>query len=163
MNKYYSFKLHKYTNMQDNDLNKPALKKSRDVEIPMVPCQSNSEFDGGFDESATMFCPQYSDDDIMFGSYYNTKYAWLRLAVHRCNPNDTVTIDGVEQQKQCANRTEQDKYFNDHILSFLVNQQAPNLQDHENPVKKQNEDITYSVKTSTLTQWSELWIERSQI
>ena len=28
---------------------------------------------------------------------------------------------------------------------------------------KQNEDITYSVKTSTLTQWSELWIERSKI
>ena len=38
MNKYYSFKLHKYTNMQDNDLSKPALKKSKDVEIPMVPC-----------------------------------------------------------------------------------------------------------------------------
>ena len=102
----------------------------------MVPCKSNSEFDGGFDESATMFCPKYSDDDIMFGSYYNKKYAWLRLAVHRCDPNEFVTIDGRTQKKKCASRVEQDKYFNDNILSFLVNSPSPNLQQDDNPIVK---------------------------
>ena len=41
-NKYYSFKLHKYTNIDNNDLSKPALAKSRDIAIAMVPCKSNN-------------------------------------------------------------------------------------------------------------------------
>ena len=92
-NQYYTFKLHRYTNIQDYNVSLPAV-KNQDIEIPMKPCRVNNDFDGNWDMSATHFCPEFRPTDIMRGSYYTKKYSWLRLAVHRCNPNEIVNIDG---------------------------------------------------------------------
>ena len=56
-NKYYSFKLNRYTNIKDNDINLPPMEKSIDDIIPMVPCKYKMEFDGGWSQDATKFCP----------------------------------------------------------------------------------------------------------
>ena len=70
--------------------------------------------------SATMFCPEYRDTDIFRGSYYSKEYSWLRLGVHRCNPNEYIMKNGLRVKKQCASKQEQDKFFGSHILSLLL-------------------------------------------
>ena len=78
------------------------MKESIDVEIPMVPCDSLTEHDGGWKADATRFCPDYSDSDILFGSFYTERYSWLRLAVHRCDPREKILVNGRTVNKQCA-------------------------------------------------------------
>ena len=107
-NEYYTFKLHRYTSLTDDDIDKPHLKKHKDIIIDMIPCQNQNdnknehEHDegGAWDVSATKFCPNYNDE-IFGGSYYLKKYSWLRLAVHRCDPNDQITVGGQKIKKKC--------------------------------------------------------------
>ena len=71
----------------------------------MVKCNSNIEHEGGWDiKSNPHFCPDYRPNDIMKGNYYTEKYSWLRLAVHRCDPNEKILEDGVIKNKVCASR-----------------------------------------------------------
>ena len=93
-NEFYSFKLHRYTNIPGKDFNIDPLEQSLDIEIPMVPCNKSTEYDGGWVANATMFCPNYTESDILFGSYYTQRYSWLRLAVHRCDPREKITVNG---------------------------------------------------------------------
>ena len=71
-NKFYTFKLHRYTNIYKFDEWAIPTKDAQDIEIPLVPCKRNNMNDGNFDLSATMFCPDYKDTDILKGSYYTS-------------------------------------------------------------------------------------------
>ena len=103
-NRYYSFRLHRYTNVRDFDESLPPTKKVQDIDIPLVPCKKNHENDNEWDYSSTMFCPDFKDTDILKGSYFAPKYSWLRLIVHRCDPKDKVMKNGVLVNKECASR-----------------------------------------------------------
>ena len=91
-NPYYKIKLHRYTNIQNNDISLPALKESLDIDIPMTRCDKMIEFEGGWDLSAPHYCPEYKATDIFKGNYFTDKYSWLRLAVHRCDPTEIIGI-----------------------------------------------------------------------
>ena len=94
-NEYFSFKLHRYHNIRDNNISLPKLDKFVDQVIPMVPCNNEKhDNDNGWDHSATLFCPEFKQTDIMKGDYYSEKSSWLRFIVHRCDPTDKVLIDG---------------------------------------------------------------------
>ena len=69
-NPYYTFKLHRYTNIRDFNESLPVTSKPQDIEIPLVPCNEKFENDGNWDLSATNFCPDYRKTDILSGSYY---------------------------------------------------------------------------------------------
>ena len=57
-NEYFSFKLHRYHNIWDNNISLPKLDKFVDQIIPMVPCNDEKhDNDNGWDHSATLFCP----------------------------------------------------------------------------------------------------------
>ena len=86
----------------------------------MVQCNTNIENDGGWDISMPHYCPDYRSTDIIKGNYYSNKYSWLRLAVHRCDPNDLIIENKVEKNKTCASKEEQDQYFKDTILSMTL-------------------------------------------
>ena len=79
----------------------------------MVKCNPNI---GGWDVSMPNYCPDYRSTDILKGNYFTNKYSWLRLAVHRCDPNEIIN----GKNKSCASKEEQDQYFKDTILSLTV-------------------------------------------
>ena len=113
----------------------------------------------GYDQSATKFCPKYGKNDILYGSFYTDKYAWLRLAVHRCDPNELVMKDGKEMNKTCASREEQDKFFQENILAFQFNNTIPALQTRENPINTFTDEVYYSLKHDpNYTVFKEYWI-----
>ena len=87
----------------------------------MVPCEEEFENNGNWDLSATSFCPEFRETDIMRGSYYTKRFSWLRLAVHRCDPNDLIKKGDKMVKKTCASREDQDKFFEDNILSVFIN------------------------------------------
>ena len=58
-NRFYTFKLHRYTNIRDFNESLPRTPKSQDIEIPMIPCPRKNEFDGGWSMSSTFWCPDY--------------------------------------------------------------------------------------------------------
>ena len=33
-----------------------------------------------------IYCPDFGEEDILYGDYVNSKYSWLRLVVHKCDP-----------------------------------------------------------------------------
>ena len=72
----------------------------------MIECATNINSTGGWDISMPNYCPDYRPTDIFKGNYFSKKYSWLRLAVHRCNPNETSIEDGVVKNKECASREE---------------------------------------------------------
>ena len=47
-NSFYTFKLHRYTNIRDNDLSKNVTEENQDIEIPMVNCAKVMEDDHGW-------------------------------------------------------------------------------------------------------------------
>lgn len=119
-NKYYTFKLHRYTNIRDFNTSLEVTPKAQDVDIPLKLCKDVFEFDGNWDLSAPTFCPDFKDTDILRGSYYTKKYSWLRLAVHRCDPNDLIMKNGRKVRKTCASKSEQDEFFKNNILSLFL-------------------------------------------
>ena len=128
-NPYFTFKLHRYHNIRNNDISLPKLEEFVDEIIPMVECNHKEyEYMNGWDINATIFCPQYRKNDILMGDYYSEKSSWLRLTVHRCDPNDTIKVNGAIQKKKCKSRKEQDKYFKNNILSVFKTMDEPNLQ-----------------------------------
>ena len=143
----------------------PKTSDHTDIEVPMVPCPRNNLNDNGWSMSATMWCPKFKETDILRGSFYSTKYSWLRLAVHRCDPNETIIKNGKKQKKKCASKDEQNKYFQSTILSLLINKQEPDLETRSHVhVKKMNKDEYYSVKTTPhLAEFKEIWLEKSTI
>ena len=85
----------------------PKLDEFVDEVIEMEPCNHKAyEYLNGWDLGATLFCPKYGENDILKGDYYSEKASWLRFIVHRCDPNDTVMIDGELKNKRCASRDE---------------------------------------------------------
>ena len=70
--------------------------------------------------SATMFCPDYRATDILLGSFYTKKFSWLRLGVHRCDPDEYIIKNGRKVKKTCASRREQDEFFANNILSLFM-------------------------------------------
>ena len=67
------------------------------------------------------------------------------------------------QNRTCASREEQDKYFATNILSLMINQQEPTLHSEVNVVRKVNQDAYYTVKTNEFTEYNDFWIERNSI
>ena len=126
--------------MADDDPSKPHLKKHKDIEIDMIPCpdqerpheNAHADGDSPWDHTATKFCPNFKNE-IFGGSYYEEKYSWLRLAVHRCNKNDTITIAGQKKKKTCKSHEEQDKFFKEKTLQIHVTDKQPNLGDNKVP------------------------------
>ena len=105
LNRYFTFKLHRYTNVRDFNESLPATEKRQDIDIPMIPCPKNHENDNGWDFTAPLFCPDFKETDILKGSYYSAKYSWLRLIVHRCDPTEKVKNKyGRTVNKKCATR-----------------------------------------------------------
>ena len=103
MNEIFSFKLHRYSSLTDDDPDLPAIEGHNDIDIPMVPCSNEANHTnshGVWDQSATKFCPKYNGE-IFGGSYYLQKYSWLRLAVHRCNSSEIINVNGKKQNKTC--------------------------------------------------------------
>ena len=113
--------------------------------------------------SAVIFCPEYRDNDIFKGSYYSDKYSWLRLAVHRCDPTDLIEKNGELVNKTCASHEEQNNFFEQNILSLMINKQDPALHSPVDAVRKINSDTHYSVKANKLTEYNDFWIERNNI
>ena len=165
LNKYFTFKLHRYTNIQNFNESLPTTKQNQDILIPLTPCNKNHESDNGWDFKAPMYCPEFKSTDILKGSYYTKQYSWLRLAVHRCDPTEKVMIDGRMRNKQCASRQEQDIFFENKVLTVLINKQEPNLKNHEEKhIMKRNKDLLYSAKVNNgMVTFYEYWFEKSRI
>ena len=105
-NRFYSFKLHRYTNIRNFNVSEPTVEKTQDIEIPLIPCEKNQTFVNEWDFTATEFCPEFKPSDILMANYYSKKYSWLRLAVHRCDPNEIIMKNGRKIRKTCASKAE---------------------------------------------------------
>ena len=130
----------------------------------MVPCKKNHEFDGGWDQNSTFFCPDYGKDDLLYGGYYSEKYSWLRLVIHRCDPNEIIVVNKKKVKKSCATRDEQDTFFAENILNVLIHNTEPSLQSDDSPINKFNIENHYSVKhQKEYTEFHEYYVQRSKI
>ena len=74
-------KLHRFEKKKDQ--------KFKHYEIPLKKCSSNM---GIWDAGQQHYCPEFSEDDVVYGNYYSEEYSFVRLAVHECDPMSLAAL-----------------------------------------------------------------------
>jgi hypothetical protein len=62
-----------------------------------------------------IYCPDWSNQHVMFSNWEKEKYTWFRLAVHKCDP-ERRALKG----KTCASEDEINEYFNQYFFLMDV-------------------------------------------
>ena len=77
-------------------------------EVPMIPC-TNEFIDPNVVDlwyPGTIYCPDWTDRHRLLASYRHNIHSWLRLAVHRCDP-ERRALEG----KECASDDEINEFL----------------------------------------------------
>jgi hypothetical protein len=92
-NEFAEIRLHYYSNVETQNASYP------DEEVKMVQCHNefidpNVE---GLWYPGKLYCPDWTDDHNLLGTYRHNIHSWVRLAVHKCDPERRAKIG-----KKCA-------------------------------------------------------------
>ena len=81
-NPYGEIKLHRYTNIQNKDnITGEVYRDDKDEVIKLKECASPYGA-SIWNRNYTNYCPDFSDEDFLYGDFYSPKFSWLRLVVH---------------------------------------------------------------------------------
>lgn len=87
-------------------------------------------------------CPNWSNDDYLYGDYYSPKFSWYRLALHECDP-----IKRRQQGKKCASKRKINDYFTETLSNIMIQTIKPDLTTYDTkPIKKYTQDVEYSAQ-----------------
>ena len=87
-NEYATFKLHRYTNMNDvNDVHDMTDRDHRDEIVPLKICEDKITVIWQ-KANITKYCPDFSEDDYLYGDYIDKRFSWYRLAIHLCEEKE---------------------------------------------------------------------------
>jgi hypothetical protein len=105
---FIEFKLHYYTNIDNDDPYKEPMKEFQDIIVPLEDCNKNKYNQDTVWTSSRIisYCPTFTEKHMLLGGYYAAKQAWFRLGIHRCDPT----------KRKCVSREEQDKYVRRHLI-----------------------------------------------
>ena len=121
-------------------------------QIGMVECEN--EF---IDEALValwytgkLYCPDYSEEDFMQSNYNYKKHSWMRLVVHRCDPEERA-LEG----KDCAPIEEINEYVHSYVFSLSYQKMTPTIDSDSIYIKdtfqKYYVDADYSTPINNLT------------
>ena len=72
-NEYIEIKLHKKTNMIDqNDYKERIYTEIKDEIIPIKVC-TGTDYEDEWSSGSKIYCPDYRENDFLFGDYYSEK------------------------------------------------------------------------------------------
>ena len=124
-NPYLKMKLFIYTNQNGPD---------ETVRVPLIKCENpylpKSIIDWGY--YGQFYCPDWSDEDILWNNYYYKDNSWLRWTIERCQDDDSAV--------PCATKDEIDDYAHNNIMVLQSRFGYMNLQDQTEVVKFALED-----------------------
>ena len=80
--------------------------------------------------SSKKYCPQFNSTHFLYGGFYSTKYAWMRLVLHFCD--DTQKAEELRKKQgktyvKCKNKEEIKDYFAKNIIGLDANTDSPTL------------------------------------
>jgi hypothetical protein len=83
----------------------------------MVPCVNDFVDENVRDlwYPGVIYCPDWQDKHNLFATYRHSIHSWIRLAVHKCDPERRALVD-----KKCANETEINDFFNSYIYNVQM-------------------------------------------
>ena len=95
----------------------------------MIPCTNDLADPNvmGLWYPGTFYCPDWNDDHHLYQTYRANVHTWIRLAVHRCDP-ERRALKG----KECASETAINDFFSSRVFTMQMQRQAPNLEYKEN-------------------------------
>ena len=119
-NPYGKFIFHLYTNMDnltDTEQNATVagkdLSEFNDLTIPLIECSQDLDVIWR-NNQIKQYCPNYGDWAFIYGTFYTTRFARLRLALHFC---DDAAIADEERKRmgkkyeKCVSKKESLDYF----------------------------------------------------
>jgi len=74
-----------------------------DKSIPLKICNENQD---EWSEYTNIYCPDFQEDDFLFGDYETAKRSILHVAIHYCDQNKLDQVD-----KTCKSKEETDNYL----------------------------------------------------
>ena len=108
----------------------------------------------------TFYCPEWTDDHVLYNTYRGDIHTWIRLSVHRCDPERRALMG-----KECATDDKIDEFFSKNIFNMQMSRQAPDLDfDTREFAKRYSVDIWYSNPvTNVSTQGKEFVIKKNKV
>lgn len=124
-NPYGEFKLHRYTTIRNNSniIGEDEI-PTQDLIINLKECNKKDN-DAWSSSSQKYYCPDFGDDDILYGDYYIPKNSWLRLAMHECDPTKRALLG-----KTCESKENIENYFQLKILNLQIESVKPDLTEY---------------------------------
>ena len=107
-NPWGELKLHRYTNMASADAPEGEVIDVKDEIIDLKEC-TEGETDM-WSTNLKIYCPDYKDDQFLYGDYTTDQYSWLRLAVHYCD----------SKIRTCEEQWKMDSFFKTTIISLKL-------------------------------------------
>lgn len=134
-NPYGTILFHMYTNM-DNIKDKQSgieqsSKESKDIIVPIVNC--DKIVDSAWKEkSVNHYCPDFKDEHFLAGSFYSSRFAWMRLAIHFCDDSPEAEAQRLKDGKKhikCLGKEKTKEFFQNNIIGLDMTTYAPTLGD----------------------------------
>lgn len=156
--------MHRYTNMDhEQDYSEEGeTKQIRDEMVPLKDCNENQMIKAHWHNGGIRkYCPDFRDDDYIYGDYYSNKFSWYRLVIHTCNVKERE-----EQGKTCKSQEEIDAYFRKNIVGIDQTGLKAGLTDFkkEIPLFENKMDLHFTVKPDEgLTKCHDVFLQRNTI
>ena len=81
-----------------------------------------------------MYCPQFTNNDFLYGGFYTYRFSWTRLALHFCDNSSEAIQQRIQEGKkhiECKSEEEIKIYFTKTIISLDLLSHSVNLGSHE--------------------------------
>jgi hypothetical protein len=110
-NEYGTIEMHYYSNRETRNTTYPK------DNVKMVPCdvENAGEIYKQLWHPGLVYCPEWSDEHALFTNYNYDIHSWLRLAVHKCDPEQRAKVG-----KSCKSDQEIDKYFDSNLYAGSI-------------------------------------------
>ena len=143
-NPWATIRLHYLSNEVTRNGSYPA------EEVPMVPCE-NKFVDPNVKDlwyPGIIYCPDWQDRHRLYGTYRHNIHSWLRLAVHRCDPERRAAVG-----KECADEEEINQFFFANIYTVQLQRAAPSMDaaDYMDFVREYFVDINFQHPINNVT------------
>lgn len=89
-----------------------------DREIPLKECGGSAE--AWMVGVPKFYCPYFDETHIIHGAFWASKFSWLRLAIHVCDPSEEAKAKRSTPNKECKTEQESFDYFEQNIIGLTT-------------------------------------------